>query len=482
MQILPAARPLHRCGGRAAVLAATALAGLGLAACAPSGADAADGEEREAASDDEPAFEGLKRAQATKVLTTPLGQREMVRLITTTVTAESETEIQVFPRTAGMVQKVLVEEGDRVRKDDVLLELDPREFQAALDEARIALREAEDAKRNLQLTLDETVAMIERAQLTYDQSKRELERKEDASNVISRNDLDLLRLSVSTNKADLAAQEIASEKARAALASQEIAIERAQLQIARAELDLSFTKVVAPFDGVIARRDVRIGDLVSNAASVFVLTDMDNVRAVVSRAQRELSFFREAEERARKASDGDASGREALDIVIEPEALPGSRYTGRILFVSPTIDPTSGQFRVTIGVDQPGAGDPRRPVLPGMLLRVRIVTERHPDALVVPKRALLREGDSYFVFVVEDEAARRVRVREGFTDDEEVEVIPETEGSLQAGGAIVVVGNRELDDGDRVEPAPWRVEAASTVSSDEAAEADEDATAGEDDA
>ena len=460
----------------------SAAAFLALAACSPGGIETANGAERADGEGSEATFEGLKRAQATKVLTAPLDQREMVRVITTTVTAESETEIQVFPRTAGMVQSVVVEEGDRVQRDDVLIEIDPRGYQAALAAARIALREAGDARRTIELTVDETGAMVQRAQLTYDQSVRELERKEDASNVISRNDLDLLSLSVSTNKADLSAQEIAAQKASAALASQEIAIERAQLQIDRAELDLSFTKVVAPFDGVIARRDVRVGDLVSNAASVFVLTDIDNVRAVVSRAQRELTFFRNAEDRARKASDGDATGREALDIVIEPEALPGAQYTGRILIVSPTIAAPSGQIRVTLGVDQPGPGDSRLPVLPGMLLRVRIVTERHPDALVVPKRALVREGDSYFVFTIDDGAARRVEVREGFTDDEEVEVIPETPGDLEVGATIVVVGNRELDDGDRVEPAPWRVEAEATERSDETAEADEDAAAGEDDA
>ena len=406
------------------------------------------------AADGEPGFEGLERSKATKVLTSPLVQREMVRAISTTVNAESEQEIQVFPRISGVVTAVLVEEGDAVEQGAPLLELDARELEAALAEARVALRESEDAKRNLELSVDEARARQQSARLRYDQSARELERKEEAGEgIISRNELDQLRLTVATNRADRDAADIALSKAEAALTSQGIAIERAQLQVDKAELNRSFATVEAPFSGVIASRTARLGDLVSTASSAFTLTDPSNVRAVVSRPQRELLFFRTAERRARKASAG--TGGDALDIEIAPEALPGVTYTGRIRFVSPTIDPASGQFRVTIGIDQPEPGDARPPVLPGMLLRIRIITERHPDALVVPKRGLLREGDRHWIFVLEEGEARRVPVSEGFAEDDAVEVLPVEVGAVAAGDPVVVVGNRDLEEGDTVEAFPW---------------------------
>lgn len=399
-------------------------------------------------------FEGLERSTAPRVLTAPLVQREMVRALSTTVNAESEQEIQIFPRISGVVTAVAVEEGDVVAAGAPLMELDARELEAALAESRIALREAEDGKRNLELSVDEAKARLESAQLRFDQSSRELERKEDAGEgIISRNELDQLRLTVATNRADRDAAKITESKAEAALTSQEITIERAALQVSKAELNRSFASVEAPFAGVIASRTVRVGDLASTASVAFTLTDPENVRAVVSRSQRELVFFRGAEQRAQRATNvGDEA---ALDIEIAPEALPGLTYTGRIQFVSPTIDPASGQFRVTIGVEQPEAGDERPPILPGMLLRIRIVTERHPDALVIPKRGLLREGDSHWVFVVEGDSARRVAVTEGFSEDDHVEVIPAKGESLAAGDLIVVVGNRDLEDGDAVEAAPW---------------------------
>ena len=427
-------------------------------ACSPPGGDDAAGKSAggsvAAAVGGERDFEGgIERARYANVLTAPLLQEEMVRAISTTVNAASETEIQVIPRTTGVVTELLVEEGDRVAAGAVLMRLDPRELQAALDEANIAKREAEDAKIGLPFAVSEAEAQVERAQLTFDQSKRELARKEDAADVVSRNELDQLRLTVQTNEADLAAQKVAQKRAEAALSSQEIAIEKATLQISRAMLNLSYATVTAPFDGVIAQRDVRIGDNVSGTAMAFLLTDPDNVRAVVSRPQRELRFFRAAA--AQRSSDADGGAAAAVDIEIFPEALPEHSYRGRILFVSPTIDAASGQFRVTLGVDQPTADDPRPPVLPGMLLRVRIVTERHPDALVVPKRALLREGDSYFVFVAEGDRARKIQVVEGFSDDDDVEILPAGDAALAPGADIVVVGNRDLEDGDGIEASLW---------------------------
>ncbi len=428
----------------------TALAAFTLVLCACSveaGSGAAPGQ-------DAAAFVGLERSAAPKVLTAPLVQREMVRALSTTVNAESEQEIQLFPRISGVVTAVAVEEGDSVAAGGLLMELDARELEAALAESRIALREAEDGKRNLELSVDEAKARLESAQLRFDQSSRELERKEGAGEgIISRNELDQLRLTVATNRADRDAAKIAESKAEAALTSQEITIERAALQVSKAELNRSFASVEAPFEGVIASRTVRVGDLASTASAAFTLTDPENVRAVVSRSQRELVFFRRAEQRARRATSG--GDEAALDIEIAPEALPGLTYTGQIQFVSPTIDPASGQFRVTIGVDQPEAGDERPPILPGMLLRIRIVTERHPDALVIPKRGLLREGDAHWVFVVEGDTVRRVSVTEGFSEDDHVEVLPAEGESLSAGDSIAVVGNRDLEDGDAVDASLW---------------------------
>jgi len=390
----------------------------------------------------------LRKAALPKVLVTPLAQREMVRRISTTTVVESEREIQLFPRIGGQVIALACEEGDRVSEGQELVTLDPRQAVSARDEAAIALREAQDAKRRLELAVTEAEARAARARLTVEQSERELERKEAvAAGLLSKNELEQLRLTRDQNRSDLDAQVTAVASAKAQLTSQDIAIDRARLMVEKAELDLSFTHITAPFDGIVAERRVKVGDLIGTGAAILTLTDPERVRAVVFRPQRELAFFRAAERVGSQSGAG-------VEIVARPEADPGRAYAGHIRIVSPTVDAASGQFRVTIGLDQPSDADTPR-LLPGMLLRLEIVTERHPDALVVPKRAVVREGEAYFVFVLEGAIARRVRVTEGFADDRSVEVLPVTADALQAGQSIVVVGNRDLEDGTEVTAEPW---------------------------
>jgi hypothetical protein len=105
---------------------------------------------------------------------------------------------------------------------------------------------------------------------------------------------------------------------------------------------------------------------------------------------------------------------------------------------------------VTARLEPRAEGEPTAVLLPGMLVRLSIVTERHPDALVVPKRALRREGDRNLLFVVRDGLAREISVSEGFSDDEDVEVMPLEAGALKSGEPVVVVGNRDLEDGVQV--------------------------------
>lgn len=410
-----------------------------------------------------PGAGALRKDVAPKVLVAPIVQREMVRRISTTTVVESERQIDLFPRLGGQVVELSFEEGDRVEEGQVLALLDPRLAEAARNEAVIAKRLAEDGKRQLEFAIAEAESRLARARLTLSQSERELERKEAvAQGLLSQNELEQLRLTRDQHKSDVEAQVTAVASAKAQLASQDIAIDRAALQAERAELDLAFTRITAPFSGTIAQRMVKVGDLASTRGPILTLTDPDHVRAVVFRPQRELAFFRTAE---RAGADGSAA---EIEIVARPEAMPDVEYSGHIRIVSPTVDPSSGQFRVTIGLDQPD--DPLRPrLLPGMLLRLDIVTERHPNALVVPKRAVVREGEAYFVFVVEDGIARRVRVTEGFTDDLAIEVAPTVAGTLAAGQPVVVVGNRDLEDGDRVSAEPWvEAQSAETAESESA--------------
>ncbi len=382
------------------------------------------------------ALEGaaLKRRTATLVRVSPARLQEMVRITSTTTNVESVNEIQVFPRSVGVVTEIRVEEGDRVEQGESLALIDPRDAQAALSDAEIALQEARDATPRLELALKEAEQRVARAKLAWEQSAREVKRNEEAG-LLSAVDMDKLRTARDTAEHDVLALELAAQGSAQELGRQATVIERAVLAVERMQLALSHTQILAPFGGVIAARTIRAGDSASSASPAFTLTDPDNVRAVVYRPQRELGFFQSTEDLS------------AIEVRVQPEALPDRQFQGSIAFLSPTIDATSGSFRVTIDLAQPSDGIR---LAPGMLVRIDIITERETRALCVPKRALRREGDKQFVFCARSGKAVKLQVEEKLSDDEWVQVQVLEGGSLEAGEPIIVVGNRELEGGEEV--------------------------------
>jgi len=393
----------------------------------------------------------LERRKPARVRIAAVERAEMVRTISTTTVVESEKEIRVVPRVSGVVAEIHAEEGDEVAEGAVLAVLDERGAQSALAEARVALDEARDNVRKSDVLLKEAEARVETTRLEHEKASRDFERNEKAA-LLSAQALEQMRLVKDTAWSQHESARLGVERARIEAEASRTTEGRADLARARAELELSYTRITAPFAGVIASRSIRIGDSVGSAAPAFVLTDVGNLRAVFHRPQRELTLFLEAEERRGSPGNGaPAPGDAGLEIRASAEALPGARFRGEVLHLSPSIDAASGSFRVTVRLvaAEPLAGGRR--LLPGMLVRLEVVTDRHPDALAVPKRALRREGEGVFLFVVKEGVARRVDVTEGFADDERVEVVPATAGTLVEGDAVVVVGNRDLEDGAQVE-------------------------------
>ncbi len=363
----------------------------------------------------------------------------MVRTISTTTTVESEREIKLVPRASGVVMRIDAEEGDRVAAGAVLAELDRRGSRAQIDEARIALREADDAAKKSQFALPEAQNKVATTKLKWEQATREHDRNEKAG-MISAQALDNLRVVRDTAKSEHDGALLSVERAQSDIQALGTQKAKAEVALQRAELEDSYLVITAPFAGTIAQRLMKVGDAASASAPAFVLTDQVALRAIVHRPQRELSMFLAAT----KAGDG-----APLEIRATAEALPGREFPGEILLVSPSIDPASGSFRVTVRLP---AAKPNEPgLLPGMLVRLAIVTERHPDALVVPKRALRREGGSDFVFTVAANRAHRIEVTEGFSDDGSTEVVPRDASQLAVGARVIVVGNREIEEGAEVQ-------------------------------
>jgi len=381
----------------------------------------------------------LERRQPTKVRVASVVRKEMVRTLITSREVESENQIDIFPRAQGVLIQLSVEEGDHVEAGQVLAILDQREAKASVEDARIGLDEANDTVEKAQVSRHEAEAALGGRLLARDQAERDFKRNEKAR-LISGQDLDKLRVARDTTLSEHEQAKLALERSIIEARSAGTAITRATLAFERAELTLSYTEIVAPIKGVISKRSIKIGDSVSSAGVAFTLTDHESLIVVFPRPQRELPLFsRSAEDVA------------ALELSARAEALPGAIFRGEIMRISPAIDPENGSFRVTARLDQPTIDSGRARLLPGMLVRLEIITDRHPDALVVPKRALRREGDIDLLFVAEKGIARRVEVVEGFSNDDEVEVRAKGDFQLTEADLVVIVGNRDLENGSEIE-------------------------------
>lgn len=409
----------------------------------------------------------------------------MLSLLEVTSRLESEREITLQPELSGTAIEILAEEGDLVEQGQVLVRMDNRDEVLALRDAEVALQEALDGKVLAELAEEEAVKQVANMARAAEQAARDYGRDlklSESRNVVS-------PLSVQA----LEAKKLESENALHAKAQAEISLRRKGLDIIaadtriararvskeRAQLTLSKKDLVAPFKGVISRRNIREGDSIGPATEAFVLTDIERLRTVFSRPQEELALFGDAGTKSRKDARSLEGAGKQLKLSASAEAYPGHEFQGWVERISPTIDPDSGQFRVFARL----LPDPKVALLPGMLLRMKIVTARHEAALVIPKRALRRQGDKRFVLVVEPAAGepsrvlRRVDVQEGFQDDTHLEIIPQNPSELSVGMQIVMVGSRELKPGGRVrveqldpmQVAPEEAPLESELSTEEAA-------------
>ena len=190
------------------------------------------------------------------------------------------------------------------------------------------------------------------------------------------------------------------------------------------QLNYSYTKIRAPISGVISARDIKIGQNVSVNESTFHITDTARLVAYMKIPQTELVKF--------------SAGHKAE---IRVDAMPDRIFEATIARISPTIDVRNGTFRATAYVDN-DAGM----LAPGMFGRFSISYERHENALLIPRTALLREDGEDVVYVVENDAAVRRVVQIGIESNGRLEVM----SGLSAGEQIITTGHGGLRDGSRV--------------------------------
>jgi len=316
----------------------------------------------------------------------------------------------VRPRVSGIIVERLFRQGSEVKHGDPLYRIDQRPFEVEVQANQAALA---------------------KAQATYDRAVQQARR-------------------MSFLAKERAAPEIENEKAMAAEKEAAADVEARKADLARARLSLDYSTLRAPIDGIVGAAQMSEGALVvqNDTATLATIQQIDSVYADFTEPVNELI-------RLRRAFEAGELERIAPDAVKVRLVLDdGTLYpiSGRLLFSEAKVEAATGQ--VTLRGE---FANPKRELLPGMYVRVRIEQGVDSDSIAIPQQAVQRNSSGGSeVFVVKDDGRVAPQpIRTGAVQDGQWLV---TEG-LKAGDRVVVEGFQKFMAGDKVRPQAW-VEAA----------------------
>lgn len=255
-----------------------------------------------------------------------------------------------------------------------------------------------------------------------------------AGQPLVRLDPDRARLAVAQSEAQMRKLENSYQRATQLVSQQLVSaadvdqlkfdLENARAQYRLAVLELSYATVVAPISGVIASRSIKTGNFVQINTPIFRIVDDSRLEATLNVPERELATLKAGQ-----------------PVTLLADALPGQRFIGQVDRIAPVVDSGSGTFRVVCTFAE-GA----QALQPGMFGRVRIDYDHRTDALVVPRVALLDDGDPA-VYRVRDGKVARVAVKLGYAEGAWVEILD----GLAEGDQVVTAGKVALRDGTAVQ-------------------------------
>lgn len=317
------------------------------------------------------------------------------------------TEIEVRARVEGFIQTIDFQEGNPVRKGQLLYTIDSQPFEANLAQAKGTLAEAE--------------AQLARA--TQDVVRFE---PLVAKNAISRQEY-----------------ETAVVVKRAA----EAAVEAAKAVAQRAEIDLGYTRVVAPENGLAGKTEVYPGTLVGRGQSTLLthISQIGTIHVRFTLPERDYLYYaRKQQERGK----GGETPRAPLELVLADGTLHAEK--GRLVFVDRNVDPTTATILMEAAFPNPGGI-----LRPGQYGRIRAAVDVKQGAILVPQRAVSELQGIYNVAVVGGDDSVEIRMVQ---TGQRIGNLWLVESGLKPGDRVVVEGVQKVRPGMKVKPEVVTIE------------------------
>jgi membrane fusion protein (multidrug efflux system) len=316
---------------------------------------------------------------------------------------DGSVNADIRARVSGYLISQNYKEGSLVNKGDLLFQVDPSTYEAAVEQSKSAVAQAEANQLQTQKTEERETQLFE----------QKVESQQNRDNAVQSN---------AAAKAEVKAQ---------------------QAMLRQAQLNLDFTRIVAPVTGIAGIANPGIGDLVgpSDAQPLMTMSTVDPIKAYFRISEQEYLKV------AGKIEEGRAAGESPPPV--EMILADGSLYPhkGKFSAVDRDVDQQTGTIRLA-------ALFPNRENIlrPGGFVRVRVTVKRIDRALLIPQRAINELQTGFEVVVVGGDAKAEIRtVKPG----ERVGSLWVVEEGLQPGDRVVVEGAQRVRDGQTVKPMPW---------------------------
>src|SRR6266571_3705304 len=361
-------------------------------------------------------------------------------------TLDGMVNATIKAQVAGYLRKQHYTEGALVTQGQVLFEIDPRPFQAALDQAKGELAKAQGQLVQANAQLVQANAQVAQAEANQGKTQLDVDRYIPLAKAqaISAQDLDNAVQNNLAAKAQVAAARAGIDTAKAAIVAAKAVVEAAKAVVATATLNLGFTTILSPIDGIAGIATAQVGDLVGpSSGTLTTVSTLDPIKVYFTASEQAyLNFVKRNPTAAERLA---AQKRLELELIL----ADGSTYPqkGTFFVADREVNAQTGAIRL--------AGlfpNPSNVLRPGQYGRVRAVTSRQEGALLVPQRAVTELQGRYQVAVVDSENKINIRtVKVG----ERVGTMWVIDEGLHPGERVVVEGVQKVRPGMAVHPTPF---------------------------
>ncbi|HTX34072.1 MAG TPA: efflux RND transporter periplasmic adaptor subunit [Bryobacteraceae bacterium] len=359
-------------------------------------------------------------------------QREWIGTLTGLVNASINAQV------TGYLLRQDYAEGSFVRKGQLLFEIDPRPFQAAVDQAAGQLAQAKAQLSQSQANLVQSQAQLVNAEANQRKAQLDVQKYTPLAQdqAVTQQDLDNAVQTYQANQAQVAAARAQIETSKATIEASKAGVQAAEAALETAKVNLGFTSLSAPIDGIAGTATVQVGNLVNvSSPAVTTISTLDPIKAVFTVSEQEyLSLAR-----------ADALHKLQLKVIL----ADGSEHPhpGRFSFADRQVDPNTGAIQMTALFPNPG-----NLLRPGQYAKVRAVVGENRGALLVPQPAVTELQGGYEVTVVGQD--NRVSIRT-VQVGERVGTKWVVQDGLKPGERVIVEGQAKVKPGNQVQPKPF---------------------------